>query len=97
MLLKCPVFRCDTISFLIRRFGNILLSSDWLPVIMVESMTLGHDNNSGNKIIIIATIYYLLGARHSAKHFASIVSFKPNNNLICWHYYFILFILQESI
>lgn len=59
MLLKCPVFRCDTISFLIRRFGNILLLSDWLPVIMVESITLSDDNNNGNKIIIIATIYYL--------------------------------------
>lgn len=97
MVLKCPVFRCDSISFLIRRFGNILLLSDWPLVIMGESIILGHDNNSGNKIIIIATIYYLRGARHSAKHFASIVLFKPNNNLISWYYYLIVFILQESV
>lgn len=34
MHLTCPVSRSDTISFLIRRFGNILLSNNWLKVIM---------------------------------------------------------------
>lgn len=69
MVLKCQYLDVTQSPFWLGGLETFYFLSDWLLVIMGESIILGHDN-SGNKIIIIAPPFITYdGARHSAKHF----------------------------